>query len=200
VTQVKICGVTRPDDAAVAAALGARFVGLNFWPGSRRHVTVERAVAIAAAVPAGVDKVGVFVDAPAREIEETIARVGLDWVQLHGAEEPAFCGRFAARAIRAVRVAAAADLDALERYPTALFLLDAPSPGAGRTFDWTLACAARERGKPFFLAGGLTPENVAAAVRAVRPFGVDVASGVESAPGIKDPEKMRTFIDEATHA
>jgi phosphoribosylanthranilate isomerase len=194
---VKICGVTRPEDAAAAAELGARFVGLNFWPGSRRFVTVERAVAIVAAVPAGVEKVGVFVDATAAEIDDAVARVGLDRVQLHGAEDPAFCSRFAARAIRAVRVAAAADLDALARYDAPLFLLDAPDPGSGRRFDWELARSAHAFGRPFFLAGGLTPDNVAAAVAATRPFGVDVASGVESAPGIKDIDKMRRFIEEA---
>jgi phosphoribosylanthranilate isomerase len=193
-TAIKICGVTRAEDGACAAELGATHVGLNFWPGSRRCVTVERAAAIAAALPAGVIKVGVFVDAPAEAIEDTVAAVGLDRVQLHGAEDPDFCRRFGARAIRAVRVAGPADLMALVRYDVELFLLDAAAPGAGRPFDWSLARAAHVHRRPFFLAGGLTPDNVADAVRAVAPFGVDVASGVESAPGIKDASRLRRFI------
>jgi phosphoribosylanthranilate isomerase len=197
VTQVKICGVTRPEDAAAAATLGAAYVGLNFWSGSRRHVTLAQARAVVAALPAGVKKVGVFVNAPAAEVAATADEVGLDLVQLHGDEDEAFCRGFAGRAIRAVRVGAEADLRVLAESSATLFLLDAPSPGyggSGRTFDWALARAARAYGKPFLLAGGLTPENVGEAVRAVAPFGVDVAGGVEAAPGVKDHDKMRRFI------
>jgi len=195
--KVKICGLTRVEDAIAAAAAGADYVGLNFWPGSRRHVAVAVARAIAAALPPGVIKVGVFVNAPAGEIEATAAEVGLELVQLHGDESVAFCRPFAARAIRAVRVAVADDLSVLADHPAALFLLDAHAPGyggTGRTVDWGLAAAAHAHGRPFFLAGGLTPENVAEAARAVRPFGVDVAGGVESAPGIKDHDRLRRFV------
>jgi phosphoribosylanthranilate isomerase len=194
---VKICGITRPEDAEAAVAAGADWIGLNFWPRSRRFVTVERALEIAAVVPGDVKKVGVFVDAPAPAVEETARRVGLDWVQLHGDEDAEYCAKFAGRCVRALRVAAATDLAAIETVPAEMFLLDAPSPGSGRTFDWSLARAAKSYGKKIILAGGLTPENVAQAVREVRPFGVDVASGVESQPGIKDAEKMRRFVDEA---
>jgi len=196
-TAVKICGVTRVEDALIAAAAGADYVGLNFWSGSRRRVDVARAKEIAAALGDAVTKVGVFVDAPAEEVEAVAAEVGLDLVQLHGNESVAYCRGFAARAIRAVRVGTAADLEVLANHPASLFLLDTPSAGfggSGRTFDWTLAAAAHAHGRRFFLAGGLTADNVAAAVAAVRPYGVDVAGGVERAPGIKDHDLVRRFI------
>jgi len=196
-TAVKICGVTRVEDALIAAAAGADYVGLNFWSGSRRRVDVARAREIAAALGDAVTKVGIFVDAPADEVEAVAAEVGLDLVQLHGNESVAYCRGFAARAIRAVRVGTAADLEVLANHPASLFLLDTPSAGfggSGRTFDWTLAAAAHAHGRRFFLAGGLTPDNVAAAVAAVKPYGVDVAGGVERAPGIKDHDLVRRFI------
>jgi phosphoribosylanthranilate isomerase len=192
---VKICGITRPEDAAVAAELGASYIGLNFWSGSRRRVSIEQARVVAAAAPPGVLVVGVFVNATGDEIEDTARRVGLDLVQLHGDEEPQACERFAGRYIRALR----ADLAATApRYPGAVaILVDTPSStygGTGRTFDWAEAQPARVAGKPLILAGGLHPGNVVAAVRAVRPEGVDVASGVESSPGIKDHGMMRDFM------
>jgi len=158
---------------------------------------VPRAREIAAALPPTVVKVGLFVNAAAAEIEETVAAVGLDLVQLHGDETAEFCRPFAARAIRAIRVGSAADLDALADHPAALFLLDAPSAGyggSGTSFDWRLAAAAHRHRRRFLLAGGLTPENVAAAVAAARPHGVDVAGGVESAPGVKDPVRVARFV------
>jgi len=194
---VKICGVTRVEDGLAAVAAGADYVGLNFWSGSRRRVDVARAREIARAVGDAVTKVGIFVDAPADEVEAVAAEVGLDLVQLHGNESVAYCRGFAARAIRVVRVGVAADLDVLADHPASLFLLDAPSAGfggSGRTFDWTLAAAAHAHGRRFFLAGGLTPDNVAAAIAAVGPYGVDVAGGVERAPGIKDPDLVRRFV------
>lgn len=197
---VKICGVTRPEDAALAAALGARYVGLNFWPGSKRFVSVDEGRAIARAVPPGVLKVGVFVNASADDIELVAMQVGLDLVQLHGDETPEECAALPLRWLRALRMGGAADLDALASYPGAeAILLDAPSAGyggSGRTFDWSLAArAVAVSSRPIFLAGGLTPDNVAAAVAAVHPFAVDVAGGVESAPGIKDPDKLRRFLE-----
>jgi phosphoribosylanthranilate isomerase len=194
---VKICGVTRVADAVAAADAGADFVGLNFWPGSRRFVTVERARALAAALPPTVRTVGVFVNATEDEIERTAFEVGLALVQLHGDEPPGFLARLAPRLIRALRVGSEGDLAALESHPAALFLLDAPAPGyggSGRRFDWSLAAAAHRHGRPFFLAGGLTPETVAEAVAVAAPFGVDVAGGVEEAPGLKDPALVRRFV------
>jgi phosphoribosylanthranilate isomerase len=194
---VKICGVMRVEDGLAAAEAGADLVGLNFWSGSRRHVAMAVARAIADALPAHVRTVGVFVNAPADEIDATIAAVGLDLVQLHGDETADFCRPFAARAIRAFRVGVAADLEPLASHPAAQFLLDTPSAGyggSGRTFDWTLAIAAHRYRRPFFLAGGLTPDNVADAIARVEPHGVDVAGGVESAPGIKDPTLVARFV------
>jgi phosphoribosylanthranilate isomerase len=198
--QVKICGITRPEDARAAADAGADLVGLNFWAGSRRHLDVETAVLIAAALPPGVRKVGVFVNAAAEDVEAIAARVGLDLVQFHGDEDLGYCERFAGRYIRAVRVGSEADLEILPRYSTDTVLLDTPSEGyggSGRTFSWALARAAHVHGKRIILAGGLTPENVAQAVAAAAPWAVDVAGGVESAPGLKDHDKLRRFVEAA---
>ncbi len=198
---IKICGITRPEDAAAAAALGATHIGINFWPGSRRHVTVDQARPIVAVLPAHIVKVGVFVDATPAEVSKIAVSLDLDLVQFHGDENLVTCEIFTGRYIRALRVTAGAPLDP-RAYPGAVaLLLDAPSPGyggSGHTFDWSLARALGAR--PFFLAGGLHPGNVAEAVRAVRPFGVDVASGVEQSPGIKDPDKLRRFIAAAKEA
>ena len=202
---VKVCGITRPEDAEAAARVGVDWIGLNFWPRSRRHVTVEQALAVAQALPGDVKKVGVFVNAPAPQVAEIAARVGLDLIQLHGDEDPEYV-RGLARGhvcVRAVRVRSAEDLHEIGRWAVDTVLLDAPAEaygGGGLPFDWTLARAARGQGKRILLAGGLTPENVARAVREVRPFGVDVATGVESAPGIKDEARMRRFVDNAKGA
>jgi phosphoribosylanthranilate isomerase len=197
--------VTRPADAALAAALGADYIGMNFWPGSKRFVSVDEGREIAGAVPAGALKVGVFVNAAPDDVMMVVMQVGLDLVQIHGDESPATCAALPVRWLRALRVAGEADLEAIALYPGAeAILLDAPSAGyggSGRTFDWSLAArAVAASEKPIFLAGGLTPENVGAAVAAVRPYAVDVAGGVESAPGIKDEEKLRRFIVNARGA
>lgn len=200
---VKICGVTTAEDAEAAVAAGADWLGLNFWPRSRRHVDAERAVEIVAALPRGVVKVGVFVNAPAPEVEAIAARVGLDLLQFHGDEDAAYLAGFAGRHVRALRVRDAADLRALDGLATDTVLLDAASDGyggSGHTFDWALARQAGAPGRRLILAGGLTPENVAQAVREVRPFGVDVASGVERAPGVKDHDKVRRFVTAAKEA
>jgi len=205
--KIKICGVTLPDDAARVAAAGVDFIGLNFWAGSKRRVEVERAAELAAAIrgagPARI--VGVFVDARPIEIATAVARVNLDVLQLHGAESPGFAATLAADSRRpvwkAIAAGAAGDLDQLEAWDAGIdaILLDAPAPGKGGggvPFDWELARAARVRhpSRRFLLAGGLTPDNVAVAVAAVRPWAVDVASGVESSPGVKDPGKVAAFV------
>jgi len=208
-TKIKICGVTRADDAAAVAASGAHYLGLNFWPRSKRFVSAERAAVVAAAArgAGAVQLVGVFVDATAGEIAAIARGVGLDVIQLHGDETPddvAAVARATGRPVwKALAVGEPRDLAGLERWPVDAFLLDAPAVGrggSGKVFDWTLACEARTRdpGRQFVLAGGLGPHNVAAAIAAVAPWAVDVASGVESAPGIKDVLKVAAFIAAAT--
>lgn len=200
---VKICGVTRVADAEAAARFGATYIGLNFWPQSRRYVDPTAASAITAALPVEIEKVGVFVNATTERIAEIVERVGLTRVQLHGDESSAEARALGARALRALQIATAIDLVRLAESEAPLYLLDAPSAGyggSGERCDWSLARTAHNYGHPFFLAGGLTPENVAEAVRLVRPFGVDVAGGVETAPGVKDHDKMRRFMDEVRRA
>jgi phosphoribosylanthranilate isomerase len=200
--RVKICGITRTEDAALAARLGADAVGLNFWPRSKRCVDVEAARAMVRALPPFVAAVGVFVNQPYDEVMRIAERARLTAVQLHGDEEPELCARFPLPVVKAIRVEGPASLAALSRYDVAAFLLDAPSAGfggSGAAFDWSLARGAA-LGRPLLLAGGLTPENVGRAVAEVRPYAVDVASGVESAPGVKDPERMRRFIEAARAA
>jgi phosphoribosylanthranilate isomerase len=196
---VKLCGFTRPGDAAFAVGEGADYLGLNLWPGSKRHVTVERAATIAAAARAAgaVRLVGLFVNQPEDEIVAAAAALALDVVQLHGDEPPAMVASLAARGLtvwKAHAIGSAADIAALASWPAAAHLLDAPSAGrggSGTRFDWSLAASAPP---PIVLAGGLTPANVAAAIAQVHPFAVDVASGVESAPGQKDPALVRAFL------
>jgi len=198
-TKVKICGVTTVGDALMAADAGADAIGLNFYPGSPRCVAVDVAAAIAAALPRGVLRVGVFVDAARRDIETVAARVGLDALQFHGAESSEFCSGWDRTTIKAMRVR---DAEALARAPldaVDFILADAFVEGlAGGTgqrvpYEW-LAGVPADR---LILAGGLTPDTVAEAIQAVRPAAVDVASGVERAPGIKDPEKVKRFIANA---
>lgn len=201
-TAVKICGVTRADQAASIAAAGADFIGLNLWPESRRYVTADHAAELAAAARgAGSAKlVGVFVDAGAETIEAAVARAGFDIVQLHGNESPDLVAEIVKRTGVPVwkAVPAAAGID-LTVWGSAAVLLDTPTPGrggSGHTFDWSIAKAAREAhpALSIVLAGGLDPGNVAAAIAAVSPWAVDVASGVESAAGIKDPGKVAAFL------
>ena len=202
--RVKICGVTTAEDATVCADAGADYVGLNFWPGSRRCVGLDRAAEIARALPPTVAKVGVFVDAPRDEIERAIEAASLDAVQLHGNEDPEGCRGFPVPVIKAIRVTAARGTleRAVESFAVDYILLDAGVAGeyggSGRRFDWQRAVGVAP-GR-LFLAGGLTPDNVADAVRRVRPFAVDVASGVEVPPGRKDAKRIREFIDHAKHA
>jgi len=196
---VKICGVTRLEDALAAARLGADRVGFNFWPRSRRYVTPAAAAALVAALPPGVLAVGVFVDPTPEELLAAVRASGVRSVQLHGDEPPALCRAVALPVVKAIRVKGLGSLSALSAYPVSAFLLDSASPGyggSGTAFDWALAAQAAARA-PVWLAGGLTPSNVAEAVARVRPLGVDVASGVESAPGVKDAGLMEAFIRNA---
>jgi phosphoribosylanthranilate isomerase len=194
---VKICGVRTLEDALACAEAGADAIGFNLWPGSKRFLAVDAAAEIARALPpGGPRRFAVFVDAAAEEVERVLALGVADVAQLHGDETPDYCARFGARFVKAIRLRDAASLDALERYGGELALVDADAPGyggSGRRADWTLAAAAAKRRK-LLLAGGLTPDNVADAVRAVAPFGVDVAGGVERAPGIKDWKKIAAFV------
>ena len=200
---VKICGITSVDDGLLAARSGADAVGLVLWGGSPRAVDHETAREIADAMPPLVQRVGVFVDPLRDEVARAVDEIGLDVVQLHGNETPQFCRAVPARVLKAMRVGAGFDasvVDAYEGAVTGILLdtraegMDAAPGGTGRTFDWTIARAVRERVGYLVLAGGLTPDNVAGAVATVKPDAVDVSSGVESAPGRKDPRRMRAFV------
>lgn len=195
---VKICGITSRNGAALAAASLADAIGLMFYEPSPRNVSLGSAENIAAAVPASIQKVGVFVNAGPEFVREAIDRCGLDVVQFHGDESPEYCAQFAVKVWKAFRIRNEESLNALQPYETDAWLLDSyvkgQPGGTGEKFNWDLAVAAKELGRPILLAGGLTPANVADAVRRVRPFGLDVSSGVESAPGRKEPDKVHDFI------
>lgn len=197
-TRVKICGITRVEDARVAAEAGADAIGLVFYEKSPRYVVVEQARAILAALPPFVTSVGLFVDAPAEHVRAVFAELALDLLQFHGEEPPAYCRAFGRPYVKAVRVKAGVDLlHYAASYPDARgLLLDAFVPGVpggtGERFDWSLI--PRGLPLPVVLSGGLDPENVAEAIRRVRPWAVDVSSGVEAAKGIKDAARIAAFI------
>jgi len=197
--RIKICGITNLEDALLAAELGAHALGFIFAAQSPRSVAPAAAREIIRQLPPLVLTVGVFVNEEAAAVRELAERAGLDWVQLHGAETPDYCRSLGRRVIKAFRIQNEESLQSLEAYRGAAqaFLLDTYKKGlvggTGETFDWDLARKAEKYG-PIVLAGGLTPENVATAIAAVQPQGVDVASGVEAAPGRKDPEKLRRFF------
>jgi phosphoribosylanthranilate isomerase len=201
VTRVKVCGITRPEDAELAVELGAWALGFILWPRSPRVADLDVAARISAAQRRRVELVGVFVNQTLDEIAHAADALHLSHVQLHGDEGPAFCAeaarRSGAKVIKAVRVASAADFQDLERFHTDFHLLDTAARGlrggTGQTWDWALA-ARRRRKIPAILSGGLTADNVAAGIVAVEPYAVDVSSGVEAAPGIKDPEKVAAFM------
>jgi phosphoribosylanthranilate isomerase len=200
---VKICGITRREDAELAAELRAAAVGFVFWPGSRRFIEPTAAADIARGLPAPVTPVGVFVDQPVEYVNAVVQEVGLGAVQLHGAETAEYCAQITAPVIKAVPVGSGFRMTAVTGLPAGVtVLVDVDDPvargGTGRPVDWA---AARKvaRVRRTILAGGLTPENVGAAIRAVEPGGVDVSSGVESEPGIKDPHRLRRFF-QAVHS
>ena len=199
---VKICGVTSPADAEAAIAAGADAIGVNLWPGSKRFVADDRAREVLAAVPRGVLKVGVFVNASPEEVAAKLGALGLDRAQLHGDEQArAFETIDGGKLVRAVRVRDEATFASEQPWEPGLWLYDAfveGFGGGGVAAPWPLI--ARRAARPFLLAGGLTPENVAAAIAHARPDGVDVASGVERTPGVKDPAKVAAFVDAARMA
>jgi phosphoribosylanthranilate isomerase len=196
--KVKICGITSVADAEAAVQAGADALGLMFYSGSKRCISLERAQEIARILPPHVLRTGVFADPDPAEVVAAIQHCQLNLLQFHGAETPEFCQQFGLMTMKAFRIRDAESLLPMRDYHTDAFLLDshvAGKPGGtGETFNWDLAVEAKKFGKPIFLAGGLTPENVAEAVRKVEPFGVDVSSGVEQSPGKKDVKKMRDFI------
>ena len=203
-TRVKICGLTRLEDAELAAELGAWAVGMVFYEGSRRRATIEQAELIGAALRRRVEVAGVFVNAPLEQLVAVSERVGLTLVQLHGDEGPVYCTevsrRTGARTIKAAPVKGLFTLRDLERFQTDFHLLDGhldgQRGGTGETFDWSLVAARRTK-RPLIVGGGLDADSVGAAIAATSPFAVDVASGVETAPGIKDPDRMQAFFEAA---
>ena len=202
-TRVKICGITRARDAQAAAQAGADAIGMVFYPQSPRYLSVERAVEIRDALPPFVQAVALFVNPDAAQVAQVIGRARPAMLQFHGEESPEFCGQFGVPYIKACRVKPGVDLlEYLRPFSrAAAWLLDSHVPeygGVGESFDWSLVPAAGDR--PLILSGGLARENVAEAIRRVRPWGVDVSSGVESAKGIKDAAKIAAFIAEVRNA
>ena len=199
--RVKICGITRLEDALFAVNAGADALGFVFYDKSPRHVTAVQAASICRALPPFITRVGLFVDASAEFVQKVLQTVPLDLLQFHGDETPAYCEQFRKAYLKAVRVTAATDLlkYAADFAAASGLLLDAYVPGVpggtGMRFDWQLI--PENFPKPVVLSGGLTPENVAAAILQTRPWAVDVSSGVESAKGIKDPHKVAQFIANA---
>jgi phosphoribosylanthranilate isomerase len=196
--RVKICGITNAPDALVAVEAGADALGFMFYESSPRHISIQQAAEVIRELPPLIMKVGVFVDAGEDTVMRAIGDCGLTMLQFHGQEAPEYCTQFGLMNMKAFRMRDAESLAALQNYPTDAWLLDAfvadKLGGTGEKFNWELAIEAKKLGRPIFLAGGLTPGNVAEAVRTVHPFAVDVSSGVEASPGKKDHAKVRDFI------
>jgi len=202
-TRVKICGITRPDDGAAAANAGADAIGLVFYPQSPRYLSAERAVEIRDALPPFVQTVALFVNPDAAQVAQVLGRVKPALLQFHGDETPEFCGQFGVPFVKACRIRPGVDasqyLQPFSR--AAAWLVDSYVPeygGVGESFDWSLV--PRGLARPLILSGGLDRKNVARAIQAVQPWGVDVSSGVESAKGIKDAGKMSAFVAEVRNA
>jgi phosphoribosylanthranilate isomerase len=200
---VKVCGITRPEDADVAVGLGARALGFLFWPGSPRFIEPSRARAIVRTLPPFVTPVGLFVDQPIDEVNRVAAEVGLGAVQLHGREPVEYAERVERPVVKALSITGVVDMAEVDRWPARVVLLvDSHDPERGgrrRTLDWAQAALVAAR-RPTLLAGGLGPENVVEAIARARPFGLDVSSGVESAPGVKDHERLRAFFSEVSRS
>jgi len=202
IPKVKICGITNQEDAAAALQMGADLLGFNFYPQSPRYILPEKAEAIVNKLPAFIDIAGVFVNSPLEEVREITSQCQLDWVQLHGDENPEFCRWLAydsIKTMKAIRVKEAADIEDADNYFTDAILLDAYDPakygGTGLTFDWNII---GHIGKRIFLAGGINPENAVAAME-LGVYGIDVCSGIEAEPGRKDHGKMKTLFDNIQH-
>ncbi len=198
--RVKICGLTRLEDARLAISLGADALGFIFYPRSPRYILPEKAKEIIAQLPPYVTTVGVFVNEPKESIIKIMNLTGIDMIQLHGEESPGFCASFFPRVVKAFRIREIDDLSEIINYKGRVraILLDTfvrgiPG-GTGQTFNWELALEAKKLGIPVILAGGLSPENVADAIKKVDPFGIDISSGVESSPGLKDQVKLRDLF------
>jgi phosphoribosylanthranilate isomerase len=205
--RIKLCGITSLDDARLAVDAGAWAIGCVLWPQSPRACDPAEAARIVTALRRRAHVCGVFVNPHLDEVTELVDALGLTMVQLHGDEGPAFCGEVArrtgAKIIKAAAVRTQADVQALESFHTDFHMLDAYRPGlrggTGETFDWELV-RARRSSIPLILSGGLRPDNVADAIAAVHPFGVDSASGTEAAPGVKDPAKVAAFVEAVNSA
>lgn len=202
--RIKICGITSVADALEAANAGADAIGFMLYPKSKRYVTPEQAAEISRALPPFVARVGVFVNETEENIHHLIDFCQLDSVQLHGEESPEFCDGIPGKTIKAFRLRSQDDLTTMQPYRTDAWLLDSYSPsahgGTGDSFNWTWVAESRPYARPVIIAGGLTPDNAADCVLATRPFGLDVSSGVESAPGKKDPARIKAFIAAARKA
>jgi phosphoribosylanthranilate isomerase len=201
---VKICGITNTADGQAAVEAGADALGFVFWEKSPRSLSVSSAAEIIRQLPPLVVKVGVFVDPPPELVLRAVGEAGINLLQFHGSETPGFCTQFGIMCIKAFRIRDENSLEDLKDYDTQAWLLDAYTAsapgGTGERFNWDLALRARQMGRPIFLAGGLTPGNVAEAVARVRPYGVDVSSGVEASPGRKDHTKVKEFVRAAKAA
>ncbi len=201
-TKIKVCGITNSDDAHAAVELGADALGFIFVPDTPRYVEPQIVERIISELPPFITTVGVFADAPSEIVSETIQLCGLNVAQLHGSETPDYCNTIATRCrvpvIKAFRIKDRHSLSPIPEYKVSAYLLDTyvkgKKGGTGEIFNWDLAKEAKEYGR-IIIAGGLTPENVAQAIRHVEPYAVDVGSGVESSPGKKDHSKVRAFIE-----
>jgi len=201
--RVKICGITNVHDALAAADYGADAVGFVLYKSSPRYIDIKAVKNIISQLPPFVTTVGVFADAEEREIRATVEECGLDVIQLQGDEPADFCRRLGGRVIKAIRIRDKFSLNRMIPYKVRAFVLDTYREGqlggTGETFDWGLAVQAKKFGK-IVLAGGLTPENIRPAIEQVRPYGVDVSTGVEERIGKKDPSKLKDFIQAAKDA
>jgi phosphoribosylanthranilate isomerase len=202
IVKVKICGITNYSDASAATRLGADLIGFNFYKKSPRYIEPEKAARIIYKLPSFVDTAGVFVNASERKIKEIIEQCELNWIQLHGDEEPEFCRLFSShnvKTIKALRVKGDEDIERAEEFFTDAILLDAYNPekygGTGTSFDWNII---GHIGKRVFLAGGINPENAESAIK-LGVYGIDICSGVESRPGKKDHRKMKKLFENIRH-
>ena len=202
-TRIKVCGITNPEDALCAVRLGATALGFVFYEKSPRFITPREAGEVIRRIPPFVTKVGVFVNAGADYLREAKEIAGFDLYQFHGDEAPEFCATFGEDYIKAIRVKNATSLDAVELYDTDAFLFDAYSPdaygGTGENFSWNVLARRKLEDKFVILSGGLNPDNVGDAIRAVGPYAVDVSSGVESSPGTKDHLKLKRFMEAVSY-